>query len=424
MGEPHPMSIGEITPSSKGPVLSKVYRRGTHRAVEPEETLERMRPLFGTFGISRVADITGLDSIGIPVAVAFRPGSRSNITFQGKGMDRTAAKVSAIMEAIETRCAERMQGPLLWASAVEMREAGRCIVEAGSLPLRKGGRLSEETRILWFEGRHLADGAGCWLPFECVHTNFTLPAPAGSGHFVASTNGLASGNDRREALVHGLCELIERDAQVLFALDPSGFDSRRLDLASVDDPDAVAVLAQIADRGFVAAVWDLTSDVGIAAFKCHIMERRGGAGLMPLPAEGHGCHPDRGIALLRAILEAVQSRATIIAGSRDDVGPALYARFDDMTELTRWRERLGSGSAACDFGNVPHACHATVDQDIDHIGQRLRAVGLDEIITADLQPDDAVPAAVVRVVVPGLEGLFDPSVSLGRRARLQMERAP
>lgn len=416
-------TVNETEAPSREAALSKVYRSGTHRAIEPGETLDRLHPFFGAFGITRIADITGLDSIGIPIAVAIRPGSRSNITFQGKGLDRTAAKVSAVMESIETFCAERAHGPLVWTCASEMRQAGRQIVDFSHLSFRRGARFSAETRILWFEGQHLANGGSCWLPFECVHTNFTLPAPAGSGYFVASTNGLASGNDRREALVHGLCELIERDAQVLFSFDSKGIDSRRLDLTSVDDPDAAAVLSQISGRGFVVAVWDLTSDIGIAAFKCHIMERHGGPGLMPLPAEGHGCHPDKRIALLRAVLEAVQSRATIIAGSRDDVGPALYARFDDMADLARWRERLGSDAAACSFGNVPHAYHDTVDEDVEHIVESLSRAGLNDVIVSDLQPDNSIPAAVVRVVVPGLEGPLGLDVAPGRRARAQMERS-
>jgi YcaO-like protein with predicted kinase domain len=402
--------------------LPKLYRHGTHRAIEPGETLERLRPWLPSFGITRVADITGLDTIGLPVAVAVRPGSRSNITFQGKGMEREAAKVSAVMEAIETFYAERMDGPVLWASALEMHEAGRSLIPWERLTAREGTCLSAQTRLLWFEGRQLAHGTACWLPFECVHTNFTLPAPAGSGHCVASTNGLASGNDRREALVHGLCEVIERDAQILFSQDPQSLDSRRLDLASVDDPDAAEVIAQIADRGFVVAVWDITSDIGIASFKCHIMERQSGPGLMPLPAEGHGCHPDRGIALLRAVLEAVQSRATIIAGSRDDVGPSLYARFDDMAELARWRERLGSTECARTFGRVPHTFHETIDEDLDLVMRQLQHAGLHDIIAVDLRSDNAAPISIVRVVVPGLEGPPGQDIVLGSRARTWREQ--
>lgn len=402
--------------------LSKVYRRGTHRAVEPEETLERLRPWLQTFGITRIADITGLDTIGIPVSVAVRPGSRSNITSQGKGMERAGAKVSAAMEAIETFCAERANGPLIWANALEMREAHRLLIDWENLSRRKGAGLTPQSRILWYEGRRLTDDASCWLPFENVHTNFTLPLPAGSGHCISSTNGLASGNDRREALVHGLCEVIERDAQVLFALDPANLDRRRIDLATVDEADAAEILALIVEKGFVVAVWDLTSDIGIASFKCHIMERQGGPGLMPLPAEGHGCHPDRGIALLRAVLEAVQSRATIIAGTRDDVGPSLYARFDDMGELARWRERLGSTESARSFREAPHAFHGTVDEDLDLVVQRLLAAGLSDIVVADLRPQRMIPVSVVRVVVPGLEGPPGPDIALGPRARAGMGR--
>lgn len=399
---------------------SKHYLRGTHRIMDPAETLERLRPLLGAFGITRVADITGLDSIGIPVSVAVRPASRSNITSQGKGLNRTAAKVSAIMESIEACCAERVQGPLLWAHANEMRESGRSIADIQQLPFHRGARFCDTTRILWFEGQCLLTESSRWLPFECIHTNFTLPRPAGSGQFAASTNGLASGNDRREAIVHGLCELIERDAQVLFSLDPALLDSKRLDLSSIDEPDAVSILEHITEKGFAAAVWDLTSDIGIAVFKCHIMEPRGGPGLMPLPAEGHGCHPDKGIALLRAILEAVQSRATIIAGTRDDVGPSLYERFDDIDELTRWRERVISDRADCHYGETPHAFHATVDEDIGYIVRRLQSVGLGEIIVADLVQEMSFPFSVVRVVVPGLEGPLEPDVALGNRARLKM----
>lgn len=403
--------------------LYKLYRRGTHRVISPSETLERLQPMLGNFGISRVADITGLDTIGIPVAVAVRPGSRSNITSQGKGLDKAAAKVSAIMESIEACCAERLTGPLIWAHANEMRTAGRSLIDYDHLIFHRGHRFNAETRILWFEGRHLAKSASCWLPFECVHTNFTLPRPAGSGHFVASTNGLASGNSAREAIVHGLCELIERDAQVLFSLDPSYLDSRRVDLASIMDPEAIKLLKTFAAKGFVSAVWDLTSDVGVAVFKCHIMERRGGPGLMPLPAEGHGCHPDRGVALLRAILEAVQSRAVMIAGTRDDVGPDLYERYDDMQELARWRGRLGSETSARRYEAIPHAFHETVDDDIEYIERRLQGIGLGDIIAIDLLSEISSPISVVRVVVPGLEGPLEPDAILGPRARWQRERA-
>ena len=60
------------SPSSK-----KGFRQGTHRVIAPEQTLARIVPLMSAMGITRVATITGLDVIGIPVVAVTRPNSRS-----------------------------------------------------------------------------------------------------------------------------------------------------------------------------------------------------------------------------------------------------------------------------------------------------------------------------------------------------------
>ncbi|MGW8989068.1 hypothetical protein ACWGRF_03920 [Streptomyces zhihengii] len=56
---------------------------------------------LGDFGITRVADLTGLDVIGLPVWTAIRPASKTLSASQGKGAAALLAKLSAVMEAIE-----------------------------------------------------------------------------------------------------------------------------------------------------------------------------------------------------------------------------------------------------------------------------------------------------------------------------------
>ena len=60
-------SLDRPDASPGGPDAPKKYRAGTHRIVSPEETLESVRRYFPAMGITRVADITGLDVIGLPV---------------------------------------------------------------------------------------------------------------------------------------------------------------------------------------------------------------------------------------------------------------------------------------------------------------------------------------------------------------------
>ena len=55
----------------------KVYRRGTHRTVDPAITLARVQPHLAAMGITRVGNVTGLDRIGVPVVMVARPNARS-----------------------------------------------------------------------------------------------------------------------------------------------------------------------------------------------------------------------------------------------------------------------------------------------------------------------------------------------------------
>ena len=85
----------------------KVHVRGTERTDTPDNTLERLRDMLPAMGITRVANVTGLDKIGIPVVMACRPNSRSLSVFQGKGVDLNAARVSGVNDS-----------PRAWAKAL------------------------------------------------------------------------------------------------------------------------------------------------------------------------------------------------------------------------------------------------------------------------------------------------------------------
>ena len=51
----------------------KLYRKETHRVKSPDETFEIIEPLTKVAGITRVADITKLDRLNIPVFSCIRP---------------------------------------------------------------------------------------------------------------------------------------------------------------------------------------------------------------------------------------------------------------------------------------------------------------------------------------------------------------
>src|SRR5580765_9053280 len=100
---------------------AKRFRDGTHRTVSPEETVARLQPLLPALGITRVANVTGLDLAGVPVVMVCRPNSRSVAVSQGKGIDLASARASGLMEAAELYHAETITLPLRLCTYEELR---------------------------------------------------------------------------------------------------------------------------------------------------------------------------------------------------------------------------------------------------------------------------------------------------------------
>jgi ribosomal protein S12 methylthiotransferase accessory factor len=253
-----------------------------------------------------------------------------------------------------------------------------------------------------------------------VHTDYTLPLPAGSGSFLISSNGLASGNSFEEAVSHGLCELIERDATTLHGLGSAGaLADRRVDVRSIDDGLCQETIQRFERAGVAVAVTDVTSDVGVAAFRCDVADKEGESGGLP-PLRGTGCHPRREIALLRALNEAAQTRLTMISGSRDDLSPWWYADRDRVEQSRRRFFEELRYPALRDFAQAPHFDGETLGDDLAWLVARLRAVGFDQVCVADLtRPELGVPVA--RVIVPGLEAMAEaPGYLRGERAQRRL----
>jgi len=392
----------------------KRYKEGTHRTEPPSRTLEKVKPLLEEMGITRLANLTGLDRIGVPVVSAVRPNSRSVSISQGKGTSLDAAMASAAMEAIENYHAERIALPLKFGSYREF-SAHHELIDVDALPKLKSGAWHPDRRIVWIEGRNLMADDGVWLPYEMVHSDYTVPAITGSGCFVSSTNGLASGNHFLEAVSHAICEDVERDANSLWNRLPD--DARaatRIDVSTIRDRDCQVSLNALRQAGFAVGIWDMTSDVGVPAFYCLIVDERVSTGHS---GGGAGCHLDPAIAVSRAITEAIQVRTNYIAGARDDLGRIEY-HADEITaknEYARWLLGLTSPKLL-DFTGLDDRSGDSFSSDIETLLDRLGKVGIQQVVCLDLT-SETFQIPVVRIVIPGLEGPDDHEDYLpGRRA--------
>lgn len=381
------------------------------REMDPAETLDRMVPFLGEIGVSRIADITGLDSIGLPVVVAYRPNARSLATCHGKGGTLNEAKTSAVMEALERHCAENPNIALRFSSFNELLDEGR-VVDLDILPRIVETPPSKTRRTLWACATGMTTGENVWVPFEAIHLDYALPLPTNLECLLMGSGGLASGNTMKEAAVHAITELIERDALTLWRSKGAGIQETAVDLESIDDPWCADILNTLMRSGTRAAVWDMTSDLGVPAFFCEIWSASSTFRSVG-PAAGSACHPLSGIALGKAVLEAVQSRLTMISGTRDDLTREMFVRGPPRPSLNE--PPIYSAKTFTEIPSAPSLF--SIDDALDDILGRIRLAGIVEPLIVDLS-SDGIPAAVVRVIAPGLEGSCDaPGYIAGTRAR-------
>ena len=394
----------------------KLFKRGTHRTTAPDETLARVAPLARQIGITRLGNVTGLDHIGIPVVIAVRPNSRSFSVSQGKGLNLSQARASALMEAIELFHGEDIAARTRVASHHEI-SADSCVVEPGTL-CGTGTPLPNWAKIAWIEGYDLLCRQPCWVPSEIVHTDYTLPTSHSGLHFLSGTNGIAAGNHMLEALSAAVCELVDHDAVALWHAGRLHERARcRVDLESIDDEDCCTLLEKYQKAGVAPRVWDVTSDIRISTFVCDIQSTGDDRFDTVRRSRGAGCHPNRGIALARALTEAAQIRLTYISGNRDDLPSSDYEESQHEKIGAALLDAVSRDSEPRAFCHIPNFDANDLALDLNWELQRLQSVGVKRVIAIDLTRSD-VGIPVVRIVIPGLEwDCTHPDYIPGARAR-------
>lgn len=363
------------------------FRRGTHRVCPPEQTWERVRPRLAAAGITRVADVTRLDVIGIPVFQAIRPLSRNLSVSQGKGLTPMLARVSAVMEAIELWHAERVELEAGAAAVAEMR----LHYDVRSLDLAHRSLLGEATVLHWVRGRGLRSGREVAVPREYLEIDHTVVERWHPPLFHVTSNGLSSGNTVEEAALHGLYEVIERDALTRLQATPRTA-WRAVDPDTIMGEDAPALVEALRRAGCTVSVVDATGPTGLPTFVTEIWS----AGY-PTWCGGAGCHRDREVALCRALTEAAQSRLTAVSGTRDDLHPGVYTRVTD------WCAPIGSrqGGDAVDYAAVPDTVAGDLAADLAEVVAAVESLTGVEPFCVDLSRD-RIGIPVVRVLAPGM----------------------
>ncbi len=363
---------------------SKAWLRATHRACPPEDTWSRITPLLRHAGITRVADVTRLDEVGIPTVQAVRPQSHSLAVSVASGVTPQLARVAAAMAQLELWHAEQLGHPPYWASLGEVRASLGYNPEA--LRLRTPHLLNDGMVLDWVPATVMSTGRSTMVPRALVDHDLRVREEWAPPVFDASRDGLAAGNTHAEAVLHGLLEVVGRDC---VARAHAAGAAPRLDTSSVDGDDARRLLDRFAAAGVAVRIHDVTGPTEVPAFEVTLVAPG------TARVRGSACHLDREVALCRALCAAARERLARISGARDDLpldpaaavaAPALA----DAPAVRAWRD-------------VPTLASSTFAGDVAAVAERVRHAGAGPVLVVDLSRSD-VGLPVARVVVPGLRG--------------------
>jgi ribosomal protein S12 methylthiotransferase accessory factor len=423
-----------------GPRELKYSSSGVERSVRPSATIRRARAVLDIIGVTKVADLTDLDRVGIPNFMTVRPHDLGpGISYyNGKGTTRADAYAGALMEAVERHAGERYDGPVTASSHYNLQRRHACVDPLEiHIPLVRN--YSEDLLLEWVLGFDLVTRLPRFAPLNCVVCPY-IPF-SGMPLFFSSTNGLASGNTRLDALCHALCEVIERDAAALVMaradvrpavaaiLADMGFDGRLsperedpplISLRGLPRP-AAALVRKLQRAGLEVQLRNLTSTTGIPTIDCTITEPQG----MPASMNAHGgcgTHPDARIALTRALTEAAQTRLGYIQGGREDLPDFAPAKGTPPAPTwNRWGDTIR-------FDDIASYEYPSVNDDVEFIIERMRQSGFDQVVVFDITRAE-VGIPVVRVVAPRAEAwtfclMHGGRASLGHRALQQIQLEP
>ena len=381
------------------------YIEGSQRVYDETTTLEKTKAQLKNIGVTRIADITNLDRLGIPVFSSIRPSAAPGAIsiYSGKGSTNERARISAIMESFERCLAERaglntniksdISSPTMVESYKEAAESYN-IVEPESLLLAQPPQ--PDAMFEWVGACDLLNGEDVLLNVNAVYHPYNPPGMC-QQIFKSNTNGLASGNVFEEAILHGLLEVIERDA-----ISTAQFN-RNLgkEIVLTEEDGYVYELARkFKDNGIDLKVWLVPSDTGIptviaAADDVKLKDPA-------LLVMGAGSHLKPEIAVSRAITEAAQSRVVQIQGAREDTSREGFIRdigYERMKRLNGfWFE---DGEEHVSLSEVPDLSTSSPAEGIDTVLEKLKGVA-EKVLVVDLSREE-VSIPVVRVIVPGFE---------------------
>jgi ribosomal protein S12 methylthiotransferase accessory factor len=370
----------------------KTVTRDQDKIIPPEETLRRFRERLKTAGLDLLQETVRIDNgrLGIPVYLS-RCGRDAQRVIgtrkqMGKGATPPQAEASAVMEL-----AERFSLFSFVQDPAHFNHAPRTALREPAIPfemiarsvhddsddLPHAQRIFESLSFKWTPAFNLTRGQAVMVPFDWFFA-------------INEFNGSSAGNCREEAVLQGICEIVERHVSSIISHERRRVPS--IHPESARDPLVVDMLNRYRQCGIRLHLSDFTLDTGIPT-----------VGVLAYDPQTHpdtseivwtaGTTPSPEKALSRALTEVAQ-----LAGDFNSGANYVASGLPKFRHLTDARYVTDPGPSV-DLSSLPDLSSPNIRVEVERCVQALARRGLEVFLIETQHPVIQVPAYYT--IVPG-----------------------
>lgn len=372
--------IGEMMPTSSLQLRSRIAKSNENglRTRTADEVFKKGKNLLGELGIvtslkkiekkSRELEITTFRSISA------NPLDKKNEEYArvhfGKGVSDKQNRNSALLEGIERYTSKLITyKDCLYASYSEVSDRA---VNPKDFTIPTNIGYSNTKKIHWVWGYSLTTKKRTLIPLMLV----TIP------NSIATTSGIASGNTLEEAILHGIFEVIERDAVYIVELNTLSMPDVRVE--NVNNSSITTQLAILKKHNIDYFIKYITNTIEVPVFQVYLKGELNGKAAY---GYGVGAHLTKDIALTRAITEALQSYPTLADA--------------DWIQTRPLNHYTDSGNKVLEYKDIPNYMSNDILEHIKKCTLHLQKNNM-EVYIVNLVKEQ-IDFSVVRVMITGVQ---------------------
>lgn len=370
----------------------KGYTQDQDKIITPEETVQRFRENLEKLDLDILDSVVRIDNgrLDIPIFFSYCGKDASNLTGtkkqMGKGATPQQAEASAVMELAERFSFFNFaKNPDNFVTDQYRNLKDRALpfeliagsVHDDSVDLDASRKIFEDLELQWTPAYNLTREEEMLVPFDWFYA-------------INEFNGPSAGNCVEEALVQGICEIIERHTSSVISRQK--LKTAAINPESATDPKVVEMLGKYQRAGIKLFVTDFTLEMGIPSVGVMAYDPT----TFPEKSEivwTAGTTPDPEKAFSRALTEVAQ-----LAGDFNSGANYVASGLPKFTDLDQ-ADFVTRTDTTINIQDLPDLSDENIRMEVINCIGALRDRNMDVIVVDTMHSQLKIPAFYT--IVPG-----------------------